>query len=211
MYFEEFLQNVINVTEIPWDLEFKPAILWLRLDRLPVGVVSLGSSNSSIVRLPSHVTACAGNVVPVIAVAYWLFTNRTDITDVILPTKLERLSKNAFAGCSNLKRVTIPRTVKLINEKCFDGCDSLEDIYYDGTEEEWKQIRIVHEQILEKEPHKLGLHCQLESVIIPGNEALFRAKIHFNCSIPNSDPRELVRSHGDSLPYIYKSSSESNT
>lgn len=204
MEFEKFLEKIVSVTEIPMDLEFKPAILWFRLDRLPVGVVSLGSGNNSVIRFPNRVIACEGNVVPVIALAYGLFTNRTDITDIILPNKLERISKDAFSGCSNLKRITIPKTVRIINERAFKDCDGLEDVYFDGTQEEWNSLKIIHESYRVKDPKQLGLYSDIETYVIPGNEALFRAKIHFNCVVPDDAiPHKLKRIAVDSVVYNY--------
>ena len=204
MEFKEFIEKIYPLAEVPQKLEFKPAILWLHLDRLPVGVVSLGSNDSSIIRLPNRVIACEGNIVPVIALAYGQFTNRTDITDIILPNKLERISKDAFSGCSNLKRITIPHTVRLINEKAFNNCDNLEDVYFAGSEEDWNKIRIIHEAYREKEPIKLGLYSDIETYIIPGNEALFKAKIHYNCVLPDdATPHKLKRKRVNPVVYVY--------
>ena len=112
------------------------------------------------------------------------------MTDIILPSGIDHLPDGgAFAGCRNLKRITIPRRISYIGPGTFEGCDSLEDVYYEGTPEEWKKVSIVckkHE--IEFGPLIPGSPVETVTaeryVHIPGNEALFRANIHFRC---NSD------------------------
>ncbi|MBP3555585.1 MAG: leucine-rich repeat protein [Clostridia bacterium] len=49
---------------------------------------------------------------------------------------------DVFQDCDNLKAIYIPKTLKFIGKFSFDGCDNLTDVYYEGTEEEWKAISI---------------------------------------------------------------------
>jgi hypothetical protein len=46
-------------------------------------------------------------------------------------SKVERLEKSAFSGCS-LDKIVIPASVKVIGEKCFCHCSSLCEIVYEG-------------------------------------------------------------------------------
>ena len=41
---------------------------------------------------------------------------------------------------SELKKVFLPRTLKVIGKDIFEGCEALEDIYYQGSEEEFAKI-----------------------------------------------------------------------
>ena len=50
------------------------------------------------------------------------------------------ITEGAFADCQNLKTVTIPYTVTKVDENAFGGCKSLITVYYDGFEDEWKEI-----------------------------------------------------------------------
>lgn len=68
---------------------------------------------------------------------------------------------DGFAGCSSLKTVIIPETVKSIDWMAFYDCSDIENVYYAGSESEWKQIAIDDD-----------------------NEDLTSAKIHFNSSGP---------------------------
>ena len=50
----------------------------------------------------------------------------------------------SFEGCTSLKTVYIPKSVTSIGEYSFYNCPSLRDVYYQGTQEEWKKIPIVN-------------------------------------------------------------------
>lgn len=181
MYFEEFLKNVANVA-VPLDLKFSPAVIWPLREWLPARITSLGTAVETKVRLPDKSQTSWSKGTRVVAVSSGLFANQTHITDVILPNDICELPQELFAGCKSLQRVTIPRGVSCILQGAFRGCDSLEDVYYAGTQEEWDKINIIHEARRIKEPHKLGLYCELETYIIPGNEPLYKARVHFNCT-----------------------------
>lgn len=203
MDFDEFLSKVVNVAKVPDSLEFKPAVLWLNAGRLPVGVVSLGGEKSSVIKLPSECMAVMGNIVPVLEVANKVFCENANLTDVILPNNIKTIRAYSFSGCTNLKRIFIPCTVREIKQYAFNSCDNLEDIYFSGTEEEWKQIRITHEQERLLNTEKSVLYREFESDFILGNEILRKAKVHYNCVLPEEEPRQLVATN-KSLTYVYK-------
>ena len=76
-----------------------------------------------------------------------------------IPNGVKQMHPNAFAKC-NLTSVTIPDSIEEITSFAFDEFSNLTDVYYVGTEEQWKQIKI-------KEL---------------GNEYLLNANIHYNSS-----------------------------
>lgn len=53
-----------------------------------------------------------------------------------------RIGACAFYGCSGLTSITIPNSLMCIDKDVFRGCDKLQTIYYNGTEEQWKEIDI---------------------------------------------------------------------
>ncbi len=174
--------------EIPEELEFVQAILWLHPYKLPLGLYSLGNSSRRIIKVPRIAVNRYGNTVPVIYIAKDTFAGNGTVTDIILPSSIERLPKGAFAGCSGLRNITIPTRARFIAEKTFDGCISLENVYYEGTEEEWDMITVIHER------HEIDFgECipgtPVQETIaerrihIPGNDALFSANIHFKCDL----------------------------
>ena len=70
----------------------------------------------------------------------------------------------AMSGCTNLKQITIPSSVIRIDDHATMDCHRLQDVYYEGTEEQWKQVRIGY-----------------------GNESLLNAKLHFWCTETNPE------------------------
>ena len=65
-----------------------------------------------------------------------------DLTQEFNGYSLISLSKESFCNRYNLKFITLPNTLKLIQEDAFSNDFNLHDIYYDGTEEQFKQIVI---------------------------------------------------------------------
>lgn len=61
---------------------------------------------------------------------------------LILTNGVKSVGYRAFAYCENLVSVTIPNSITEIKTSAFDDCNSLTDVYYDGTEEEWNNIKI---------------------------------------------------------------------
>ena len=66
------------------------------------------------------------------------------LTDAIIPSEFKDLQisvigEGLFRGCFDLKNVLIPKTIKLIEKDAF-SCISIENVYYDGTIEDWMNI-----------------------------------------------------------------------
>ena len=72
-----------------------------------------------------------------------------DITSVELPGGVKTIGSYAFGSCYELKSISIPKSVKTIATDAFSGCDKLLDVYYEGTQEEWKKIEGVENVLTE--------------------------------------------------------------
>ena len=131
------------------------------------------------------------------------FKGNEKVTDVIFSKMFGSVFQTgSFDGCRNLRRITIPKNVVKIEENAFKHCDNLEDIYYSGTLEEWKKVYIASEKhevdFGEFYPGTPVQKIMSERLChIPGNEALFRATIHFNCNLDELTPP-------GSYPLIYE-------
>ncbi|MDE6060367.1 MAG: leucine-rich repeat domain-containing protein [Clostridia bacterium] len=189
MLFEEYKQKVIDVTPISDGLKFKIAIAWLHREHLPVGVVGINDTDT-VIRVPRRHHNSYGYDVSVIAIANGVLGTAQNLTDLILPPSIDRFTPYTFKNCRKLKRLTIPKNIRSIPEKAFEDCVSLEDIYYEGTAEDWSKINIVWDKYVSIiDDSKLGLHCKVTNVRYPvfGNEPLFRARIHFGCDLSEGD------------------------
>ena len=191
MNYKEYCEFIKDI-EISDSLEFCQAIMWLHPEILPLGLVSIADKSLSIIRVPEKAKNRFDRIVPIIAVAKGAFAGNENITDIILPSSIERLPQGAFAGCSSLKNITIPKKIKHIKEKTFDGCCNLENIYYEDTPEEWDKIEIIHEKH-EIEFGDVIPGTQVHTILaerrmfIPGNEAVLTANIHFRCNFTEID------------------------
>ena len=72
----------------------------------------------------------------------YTFAYCTSLTSVTIPDKVDEISEFLFEGCTALTRVDIPVGVTRIWQKAFKDCNNLKDIYYGGSEEQWKDITI---------------------------------------------------------------------
>ena len=46
-----------------------------------------------------------------------------------------------FRYCYNLTSITIPNSVTSIGDYAFEDCDNLKTIYFNGTKDQWKQVK----------------------------------------------------------------------
>ncbi len=70
------------------------------------------------------------------------FSSCDGLTSVTIGNGVTSIGDSAFENCTGLTSVTIPDSVTSIGDYAFRGCDGLTDIYFTGTEEEWKAISI---------------------------------------------------------------------
>lgn len=170
-------------------LEYHQAVMWLHPETLPLGVVSIGDAVGAV-RIPSRARNAYGRMVPVITFRRGTFQWNDKVTDIVLPPTINEIKTGAFVGCTDLRRITIPKQVKKIGEDTFKGCDRLEDVYFEGSREDWEKILIVHQK-REIEFGKLIPGSPVQAITserllhIPGNDALFTANLHFHCALPD--------------------------
>ena len=111
-----------------------------------------GCSGLTSVTIPNSVTTIVEGA----------FDYCSSLTSVTIPDSVTTIEHDAFDYCSSLTSVTIPDSVTTIEHDAFDYCSSLKDVYYSGSEEQWKNILI-------------GKY----------NEPLTNATIHYNSSLPS--------------------------
>ena len=96
--YEEIIRNVLYTDT----LEYKMAFMWLRPEIVPLCVTSIGKRGSDIIRIPGRVINEYGSNVPVVAFSHQAFSEKSNITDIILPNSIERFPNGAFEGCTGL-------------------------------------------------------------------------------------------------------------
>ena len=191
MNFKDYMDSIKDIP-VSDKLEYHLAVMWLHPSRLPIGIVSIGDETMPVIRIPARAVNPYGNeekhIVPVIAVGREAFRGKGFITDIVLPSSVGSIASGAFAGCTSLRNITIPKDIDIIWEHTFTGCKHLENIYYEGSPEEWEQIKIVHQKhevefgdLIEGSPVQEIVSERL--MHIPGNEPVFSANIHFHCRL----------------------------
>lgn len=85
----------------------------------------------TMIELPSGIASGAGYVA----------CSTYKASEVILPENLKIISELSLAG-NDFESITIPKTVTKIEMAAFADCTNLQDVYFEGTEEEWNAIDI---------------------------------------------------------------------
>ena len=138
------------------------------------GVTSIGNSVFSWCEGLKNV------IIPnsVLSIGDYAFLMCDDFANVIIPNGVLSIGNKAFMYCG-LKSIIIPNSVISIMDSAFWDCYNLKDVYYTGTEDEWKKIHIE-----------------------PGNSDLItNANIHFKGGEQNDDPSNILE---DELLYKTK-------
>ena len=94
--------------------------------------VFYGCSRLTSVRIPDFVTS-------IDALAFY---NCKGLTSMTIPSFVKSIGFRAFDGCRGLTSITIPNSITSIGDRAFEGCSGLTDVYYTGTQEQWKNIEI---------------------------------------------------------------------
>ena len=105
---------------------------------IPDSVVSMGTQVFSECTELKSVTLSKNMT----AIPFDTFLSCKSLTSVTIPDGVTSISASAFNYCAALSSVTIPDSVAAIGWAAFSNCSALTDVYYDGTEEQWKQVKI---------------------------------------------------------------------
>lgn len=113
---------------------------WYFIKKLVIeeGITSVGEfafaycSSLSEVALPSTLRSIGNGA----------FMNCEKLNSIIIPNRVTLIDMNAFAKCSLLESVVIPAGIKEIPLATFCDCYRLKDVYFCGTEDQWKNMLI---------------------------------------------------------------------
>ena len=78
----------------------------------------------------------------VTSIGDFAFEGCTSLTSVTIPDSVTSIGSYAFYNCTSLTSITIPNSVTSIGHYAFRGCESLKDVYYTGSQSDWKKISI---------------------------------------------------------------------
>ena len=80
------------------------------------------------------------------------------LEELVFQQNLKSIGSSTLSGCKSLKAVYLPVALESVDKNAFRDSAALTDIYYAGTEEQWKKVEIQTE----------------------GNDSFLAAKVHYN-------------------------------
>ena len=140
---------------------------------IPDGVTSIysstfsGCSSLTSVTIPNSVTSIGSDA----------FEDCSSLTSITIPDGVTSIGSDAFRNCSRLASIAIPASVTTIGYGAFYQ-SNLMVVYYSGTIEQWKNIKIDSSQ--------------------GKNSPLIQAKIYYNSSVKPSNARAKKPAHTSS-------------
>lgn len=69
-----------------------------------------------------------------------LYINNELVTNLTLPNTITEIKESAFARLKSITSLTIPTSIARIGKWAFFHCDNLEEIYFNGTVEQWNTV-----------------------------------------------------------------------
>ncbi len=166
-------------TDVPWD-SITESVKTITIED---GITKIGSwafyycINATKLTIPDGVltinsyafAACASLTSITIpdSVTYigdYSFIMCTGLSNITIPDSVKTIGYGAFANCSGLKSVTFGSGISTIYNGAFDST-ALTDVYYAGSESDWKKV----------------------SIGSPNNTELTSAKFHYNYKVSTSD------------------------
>lgn len=70
------------------------------------------------------------------------FSGCMSLEEVYLGKSITKIGYSAFYSIDRLKSIVIPKSVKEVSSYAFYRVNALEDVFYEGTKEEWDEIKI---------------------------------------------------------------------
>ncbi len=102
-----------------------------------------------------------------------------------VPDGIKTIGQSTFRQSESLETITLPNSIESIDSSAFFGCENLRDVYYDGTESDWKKISIAE-----------------------GNNCLINATIHYTSSNDESVEYDEVIEYAYEIPAGFNSYDE---
>ncbi len=90
------------------------------------------------------IEGCKNTTIPatVTSIGSYAFRGCSVLSEIEIPGSVTSINGYAFYSCSGLTEIKIPVSVTSIGGSAFYSCSKLSDVYYGGTEDEWKAVAI---------------------------------------------------------------------
>ena len=144
IYNVDAVQNVVWVDNVSGTLEtiqdsneYYPKLsVFIKEINIPNGITRIehhafeGCTSLVNITIPNSVTS----------IGTYAFYGCTKLANITIPNSVTSIGDSTFSNCTSLKSITIPKSVTSIGSYALSYCTKLTNIYYKGTEEQWRGI-----------------------------------------------------------------------
>ncbi|MCR5526493.1 MAG: leucine-rich repeat domain-containing protein [Lachnospiraceae bacterium] len=177
-------------------------------------------------------------------IQYWAFIGNPYLKNLTVASTVEAIQHEAFYNCENLTTVTLPKSLERVGQRAFgpeydddtstskvdsedtveiahqdyddtfSGNSKLTDIYYQGSESEWKNIKLAeydldygHLRYMTIDD-ETTLYDHLEDAGIPTD-----VNIHYNCTLTDTEDEldDLINGATTTMSFNSKDSADLST
>ncbi len=129
--------------------------------QLPQGLKSIGDfafaecAQLSSIEIPESVTALGKGVFSACSslksvsinctlerIDKYTFKRCSSLVKIEIPEGVSHIEEQAFLECKSLQTIMLPSTISIIYSAVFQECTNLHDIYYNGSELDWKGVLV---------------------------------------------------------------------
>ena len=104
--------------------------------------VLFNKDKSELITYPAGKTDSTYIIPDGVTINAYAFDSCKNLTRVTIPNSVTNIGNGAFEDCTSLTSINIGNSVTSIGNDAFSGCTSLKDVYYTGSQSDWKKISI---------------------------------------------------------------------
>lgn len=123
----------------------------------------------------------------------WAFCANQNLLKIDLPESLVNVGYSAFYYCTALESVSFGSKLQCIDKNAFLDCE-IKDVYYNGTEKDWKNVIVLsgNDALLNAEFHALHIELEANNIIISYPADCFDEEVTFSIENLNGTSDEIA-------------------
>ncbi len=110
-----------------------------------------GCSSMKQIVLPNSITS----------IGQGAFSECSSLETIHIPINVKNIRNYTFRGCRNLMQIELYNNIENIYSGAFDWCNNITDIYYNGTQNQWNNIKGSGKKDLEN----VKIHYLIETIL----------------------------------------------